>query len=379
MSKITKFITYSILFIFILSAFLVLILTKFGIETKRFNSLITNQVKKYNENLNIDINKVRVYLSIGSLKNPKLRISTKNPVLIYNNKEIDLKAVDTKIDILSYFKDNFILEEFEIWTKENKIKDLIAFAALEKPSLIIYNIFISKGDASVYGLINFNKDGKINNYKLNGEIKAAKLNFNKKFNFENINFSFKNYGKKTLITNTKFSFNKITFLSDEIIIPSFKEKINVYGDIRSKKTNINFNNLKIYFNNELNFIKNNEIIFETKNKFSFTIQKGKIKNLKYFSEIFLEKLILGFENNKFKNYFVNYKDSISLENNIIKIDYKNKNFSIDGESDYSFYNSTDQILYKIKKIKNNYDFSTSINFDKKNLKIKPIQYSKKKK
>ena len=58
------------------------------------------------------------------LNNPKLKISTKDPILILDKKKIFIKAVDTKIDILSYFKNNFVLEKFEISTKDNKIKRL---------------------------------------------------------------------------------------------------------------------------------------------------------------------------------------------------------------------------------------------------------------
>ena len=138
MLRFIKFFIYSILILFVICAFLAIFLSKVGLETKRFNHLIIEQVKKYNEDLNLDIKKVKIYLSIGNLTNPKLKISTKEPTLILDKNKIKLKSIDTRIDILSYFKDNFIIGEFEIWTKDNKIKDLISIAALEKPALITY-------------------------------------------------------------------------------------------------------------------------------------------------------------------------------------------------------------------------------------------------
>ena len=143
MLRFIKFFIYSILILFVIWAFLAIFLSKVGLETKRFNPLIIEQVKKYNEDLNLDIKKVKIYLSIGNLTNPKLKISTKDPTLILNKNKIKLKSIDTRIDILSYFKDNFIIEEFEIWTKDNKIKDLISIAALEKPALIFGSCFNS--------------------------------------------------------------------------------------------------------------------------------------------------------------------------------------------------------------------------------------------
>ena len=80
-----------------------------GLETKRFNPIIIEQVKKYNKDLNLDIKKVKIYLHIGiaNLKNPKLRIKTKNPTLILDKNKIEFKILETEIDIFSYFKNNF--------------------------------------------------------------------------------------------------------------------------------------------------------------------------------------------------------------------------------------------------------------------------------
>ena len=103
MAKFIKFFTYISIILLVICVFLALILTQFGLETKKFNPLITKQVKKYNEDLSLEIKKVKVYLSIGDLTNPKLRISTKDPILTLDNNKITLKYVDTKIDILSYF------------------------------------------------------------------------------------------------------------------------------------------------------------------------------------------------------------------------------------------------------------------------------------
>ena len=112
MARFIKFFIYSILILFVIWVFLAIFLSKVGLETKRFNHLIIEQVKKYNEDLNLDIKKVKIYLSISNLTNPKLKISTKDPTLILDDNKIELKTLDTSIDILSYFKDNFIIENF---------------------------------------------------------------------------------------------------------------------------------------------------------------------------------------------------------------------------------------------------------------------------
>ena len=170
MSKIIKSLFYSILILFVIWGFLAIFLYNFGFETKRFNSLIIEQVKKYNEDLNLDIKKVKIYLNISELTNPKFKVKSNEPTLILGKNKIELEYIKTEIDILSYFKNNFIIDEFVVVTKDNKIKDLISIASLEKPSLIIYNIFIKEGYASAYGSINFDTKGNIIDYAFNGKM-----------------------------------------------------------------------------------------------------------------------------------------------------------------------------------------------------------------
>jgi len=378
MSRFIKFIIYSILITFFILTVLVIFLSNVGLETKRFNSIITEQVKKYNQELYLDVKKVKIFLSIGSPTNPKLIISSKDPTLILDQKKIQLKFINTKIDIFSYFKDNFILEEFEILTKDNKIKDLISIAALEKPELIAYNLFIKKGYANTYISLNFNQNGKIQNYKLKGKIKKAKIKLNEKYTFENIYFDFNYNEDEIYIENANLYYKKLKFLSEQISIISEPNKKLIQGNIKNEKTKVNLSLFKNLLENELNYFKDQEIIFESENKFSFNVQKGKIRGVEFSSKIDLENINLSPKNNFLKNYFSNYKNSIFLKSNSIELEYKNKNLNIKGESDYSFDNLFDKIQYKIIKKKNTYDFLTLINFDNQPIKIKSINYSKKK-
>jgi len=377
MARIVKILFYTIAAIFVIWAFLAIMLASIGLETKRFNPIIIEQVKKYNNDLNLDIKKVKVYLHIGiaNLKNPKLRISSKNPTLILDKNKIEFKILETEIDIFSYFKKNFVIENFSFITKDNKINDLISIAALERPSLIIYNVFIEKGYANFFGFLKFDKEGRIKNYKLDGKIKNAELKYNKKYHLKNINFNFTNQKEGTIIDDAEFNYKKIKFLSEKISITN-TEKTNVKGDIKNEKISINLNEYKSLFQKDLNFIKDQEIKFETKNNFSFKINKRKISELKYSSEINLENITLNPKSNLFKNYFKNYKDFISLKNNSLKLNYENENINIEGRSEYSFDTSYDKIKYQINQEQSWYNFFTTINFDNNSINIKPITYSK---
>ena len=380
MAKFIKFLLYSIVILFVIWVFLAIFLSHIGLETKRFNSIIINQVKKYNDNLNLDIKTVKIYLNISSLTNPKIKVKFEDPTLILGKNKIGLESVSTEINILSYFRNNFVIDEFFILTKDNKIKDLISIAALKKPSLIIYNIFIKEGYANVSGSINFDEKGNIIDYSFNGEIKNTNIKYNEKYFFKNINFEFSYDREKTLIQNANFYYKKLKFSSNQIYIPIIAQDGTtlVKGDIESKKTKINLNLIKNLFEDDLSFIKDQEIILETKNKFSFKIKKGKIVELEYLSQIDLDNISLSPESNLLKNYFNNYNNSIVLKNNSIKLKYVNENLNIEGKSQYSLDESFDNIDYKIKKKNDNYDFLTLINFDKNHITINPINYNKEK-
>ena len=81
MARFIKFIIYSALTLFTIFAFCIIFLSQVGFETKKFNSLIIEEVKNYNEDVNLEIEKVKIYLSLKNLSNPKLRIKTTNPSL----------------------------------------------------------------------------------------------------------------------------------------------------------------------------------------------------------------------------------------------------------------------------------------------------------
>ena len=86
MSKIIKFLFYSILILLVIWLLLGAFLYNFGFETKRFNSLIIEQVKKYNEDINLDIKKVKIYLNISDLTNPKIVVRSKDPTIVLGKK-----------------------------------------------------------------------------------------------------------------------------------------------------------------------------------------------------------------------------------------------------------------------------------------------------
>ena len=370
--------TISILFIIIAS---IIYLSKFGIETNKANSLIKEQVKKYDKDLELDIKKVKIYLRIEDLFNPEVKIITHNPIIKSGDNQIKIARISTYINLFSYFQDRFTLDHLLIVTKNNKIKDLISIAAKhEKPQLIILNSFIKDGSFWIAAGINFDKKGNIKkDSTFRGSIIDAKIKLLNN-TFKNINFAFETARKekKYYLNNSNFIYKNIKFNSNSIEIDNYKNNFIFKGDLINETSAIKSNLIKNIFKDELSFIEDQVFQIKTENEFNFKLDKNKIKDLKVSSNINLEKLKLNLKSKLINNYIKNYKNSLILNNNIINVTYEKDKFNIDGKSNYSLENLEDKISYQIVNNKNKYNFNISAGLDNSELFVKSLSYEKKK-
>ena len=372
--------------IFIISlAFIIFItiiyLSKFGIETNKANSLIKEQVKKYDKDLELDIKKVKIYLRIEDLFNPEIQIKTDDPIIKSGDNQIKIAWISTYINLFSYFQDSFTLDHLLIVTRNNKIKDLISIAAKhEKPQLIILNSFIKEGSFWIAASINFDKKGNIKkDSTFSGSIIDAKIKLLDN-TFKNINFEFETAlkEKKYYLNNSNFIYKNIKFNSNSIEIDNYKNNFIFKGDLRNEASAIKSNLIKDIFKDELSFIEDQVFQIKTENEFNFKLDKNKIKDLKVSSNINLEKLKLNLKSKLINKYIKNYKNSLILNNNIINVTYEKDKFNINGKNNYSLENLEDKISYQIVKNKNKYNFNISADLDKSELFVKYLSYEKKK-
>lgn len=84
--KIIKYFLYFLILIIIG----ILYLSYFGIETKRFNQLIKNEVSKVNKKINIELKDVKILLN---LSNFSIVLKTYEPNLVFDNKKLSSKIL----------------------------------------------------------------------------------------------------------------------------------------------------------------------------------------------------------------------------------------------------------------------------------------------
>ena len=75
-------------------------LSYFGIETKKFNQLIKDQISKKNNKIDIELNKVKILLNI---RNFSFNIQTIKPKVFYKKNEIRLKKISTNFSLNKFF------------------------------------------------------------------------------------------------------------------------------------------------------------------------------------------------------------------------------------------------------------------------------------
>ena len=351
----------------------------FGFTTSKFNSIIKDQIKKQNNDLDIDLKKVKLHLD---LKNISIKIKTKNPKIILNNSnDIELKEISSSILLSSYVQNKFAIKNLSIRSKNNEISSYINFYRLTNNSiqLILLNQFVKSGMAQINADLNFDDSGKIkNDYNLTGKILNAKLQILNNKNIKELNFNFSIKDNDYKFEKILFRFNKINFNSEFLNIQKKNDKFFVKGNLKNKKNKINNDLILLIFNDNLENFDFSNTKFDSISEFTFDLSKKfKIRNLKVDSKLNLDELILKNDLYKIKNYIKNYNNFINLKENKLHIKYSKQKILIDGSSEfYIDDNFKNLIKFQIEKSKNKTNFETFLNLENLHLIAEDISYNK---
>ena len=127
----SKIITNLILLVFLILILFVTILSTRGIETEKFNNLISQKINETNNNVNLKLTSIKFKLDIKEIS---LFLETINPKIDYRGSIIPAKNIKVYVGFISIIKTepkikkiNLVLEQFDI----QKLKKL---SATFKPS-----------------------------------------------------------------------------------------------------------------------------------------------------------------------------------------------------------------------------------------------------
>ncbi len=375
MKKIVKN-TFIILLLSLLSA--LAYVSTIGIETEKFNSKISSQIKQLNSNLDIKLNQVNIKIDLFSFE---IMAKTIGADLIYEDRILEIQNIKSKISLKSLIEKRFSLSEILISTKSLKIKDLITFVRIleNDPKLLIAEQFIKNGYVVADIKLEFDESGNIQkNFNIKGLISDGKISFLNKYDLNKINLIFEVEKEKFKFNDINLSLNNKSILLPALFIEKKSKEYLVSGKLNNQNIKLNKNEIKNYIKNELFNSNIQEISFSSENNFSFKINKKfDLKDLDIKSEITLNDL-------KFKNYlklkdiFPKIKKDALIQNHKIKLNYNKKILNIVGSGKFFLQNEFDLIKYEITKKKDEISYNTSLNISKNSLYLGIINYEKKK-
>jgi len=369
--KIINFFGFLLLLLLLASIYL----SYFGIETKKFNQLIKDQILKKNDEINIELNKVKILLNIIDFS---FNIKTINPKIFYKENEIKLKKISTNFSLNRFFSKKLLINDLEISTREINIKDILSILRSYSPSIQLFIIenMIKEGTVVADLNLNFDNHGKIKkDYELTALIKDGLIKVSSKKNISNINLKLKIKDKNYLLKDLDLNFDELKFFSKLINIKEVNKNFLINGDIKNNNSNIKSEVLNLIFNNNFDNFEN--INFNSENKFSFQLNKKfKVDNLKLKSDIFLNSLKYNHNLPKLKNFLPNFNNIIELNKHVINLEFQKNKIIIGGKGAFSINNDNEFIEYSLEKKENNYLFKSKVKINNNPILIKFINYKK---
>ena len=402
-----KIITFFIYLFFLSLSSILIILSTIGLETKKFNNLISEKIIESNKNINLRLNSIKFKLDVKELS---LFLETINPSIKYRENPIQAKNLRVYIDFISILKSTVKIKKIDLSLEEMDIKKLKTLSTSIKPSNLksILTNKVKQGIISVEIEFYFDEKNQLNNFISKGTITDLNLKIYNDLIITKTNFNFFADNTDVLITKIFGELNGVKIkegdlkiaLSPEISLESNfitniklkKQTIDEYDDLTKKIRFINnMSDFEADLNNYLSLnidktfkLKNfnyetngkiNNVNFNFKKPIQNNFIENKIVNLKILnSDIQLRYNTEGMKTNLSGKYTLNNKKelSYSLTNNIKK-DISNINLEIDIDEviDLEFINYrkpnnlTANLILDVEKKKNYLKFK-KIDFKENN-------------
>tara|TARA_B100000941_G_scaffold225543_1_gene167754 strand:- start:1220 stop:3478 length:2259 start_codon:yes stop_codon:yes gene_type:complete len=361
-------------------------LTVFGYKTDKFNDIIYKKLDNKNNKISYKLEKIKIYLDPLKLS---FKIETKNSIISLNNSKLLIEKINANLPIISLIKKQANINNIEVKTQKNEIKDILKFIKVYQNNfqIMILDKSIKRGNVSLFIKFDLDKVGKIKkNFLINGDLNDLEIFFFKENSELKSDFKFEIKNNLINIFESSFNYKNIIYKSNNIeILQKNKKLFNIKGDIYTKENKINIKNLPLNISNKLRYFSNKKIEFKTKNKFSFNLNnKLNITNINISSECLIKKLNLPINKNVVKKFnFLN--DSLSIADKKMKINLKAKSLkeieqstiSIVGNGKYAFKEKYDDFSYTFKKENLKKKTNLSFNVDYNEIDIDLLKFKKK--
>ena len=343
--KISIGLFFTILLFFISISYLSI----YGLETNKFNNLITKKFQEKVEKGDLELDSVRLILNI---KEFGLDIRANNPIIKINKQEIKLNFLKTKISFDAFLNKRFSFLNVKGSLKENDIRNIFFIIKYyyNKPQIYILEKLIKKGRFIANFDINFNEKGVIKkNFNIEGKVLDLSLKDVKGYKFDQINLNFKINNDEYKVHNLQFKLNEIQVHSKSLNIQPFKNYSLIRGLLSTKKTLLDRKFLNKFFDTKKYNLNLDNLQIKTESRFSLEVFKiFEIKNLNIDSKMNISNLIFNNFNKSLPKYLPTLKKDFELVNQKINLQIKNKELNLKGSGDLVIDDKKDKIDYKLE-------------------------------
>ena len=364
-----------ILFLIISIILFLGILSTYGIQTGKFNNLISQKINDNSKNVKTKLNDIKFKLDIKELS---LFLETKNPEIVYKNALVPTNNLKVYIDFFSILKTDIKIKKINIIFDQIDIRSLKNLSSSFKPSNLksFINNKVKSGNINAEVEIFFKKN-LIDDFITKGQVTNFQSEIVKNFYLEKSNFSF--FADKTDLLIKNFdgvtSFFKI---QDGDLKVKLSSKISLEANFETSIKYKKQNNKTPFFFKKDNFSRNlKSLDANLVNQVKIDLDKTyKVKDFNYENNGKIINAIFE-DTNLITNEFFNEKiNFLSLTNSEIKSGFSSKKKFIKLSGKYSV-NKSDFLFYDLENIFENQSLNFKINCDfDRSLNLEIINYQK---
>ena len=183
-----KIINTLIFLFFFLLVILAVTLTTIGIETSRFNTLILKKINQTNNNINLELKKIKFKFDI---KEVSLFLETIDPLIYYRDTVVPAKNIRVYVDFVSIVKAEPKIKKVNLVLNQLDIKQLKKISITFKPSNFnsFLNNKIKQGKLNAELEIYLNDNNLLDNFIAKGSFSNLKAEVTSDVDLEKTNFN----------------------------------------------------------------------------------------------------------------------------------------------------------------------------------------------
>jgi hypothetical protein len=370
--------TFFLLFFFVLG-FSIVVLSTIGIETKKFNSLVSNKINQTNNSINLQLNKIKFKIDI---KEMSLFLETIEPKIDYKTSSVPAKNIKVYIDFTSLVKSKPKIKKINLSLHElgiDQLKELIIFIKPSNFNSLVSNK-IKQGKLISEIEFYFDKNNLIEDFIAKGSVSDLNIEIMNNLILQKTNFSF--FADKTdiLIKNIFGELEAVKIKNGDIkirLLPEISLQSNFLTNLKYKdkssehyfKLIKNYQYAKDVINLEASI--NNDLLINFDKTY-------KVKNYSFTSNGKISKANFKFKKPITNSFFEEEINELYLIDTLIKTNFNSKNNNTDISGRYSIKNK-DFLAFDLKNNidKNLLKLEMNIEYDK-NINLDIINYQKSK-